>query len=360
MYDAINRGFDHLSSSGTGHMTYINSDDRLLPGALQFAAGVFRDFPEIAWLGGRPCEMNEQGELMCVHQEQVFPTSSLQAGLHDGRTMRFVMQEGTFWRAELWKKTGGFRTTLRQAGDWDLWRRFAAETPYITTDMVLAAHRRREAQLTADMSVYYREVDEVVSRELADLHQAELERFRAWERYSDVDRDRRFYGSMLRFHVAAYHGGRGEWKAEQRPYQAILKTPVVVTNGFTCAMLPAEFETGFGSACNADHALNLLPGFRVSNSAAWSFRFQAQRDGLHRLFLRCRNFDPGVRIRLSNQSRTILHAEIPVTSHDRECIVIAESVFTTGPNVISMTVSGEDPGKVPVLVVVSCEAMSTV
>ncbi len=101
MYDAINRGFDHLKPSGAEHMTYINADDRLLPGALQFAANIFHGRPEIAWLSGRPCEMNERGELMRIHDAQVYPTASLRAGLHDGRTMPFVMQEGTFWRGAL-------------------------------------------------------------------------------------------------------------------------------------------------------------------------------------------------------------------------------------------------------------------
>ncbi len=360
MYDAINRGFAGLGPNGAEYMTYINADDRLLPGALQFAATVFGDSPEIAWLGGRPCEMNERGELMRIHEPQVYPTASLQAGLHDGRALPFVMQEGTFWRAELWKKVGGFRPSLRQAGDWDLWRRFAAETPYVTTDIVLAAHRRREAQLTADMGVYYREVDETVQRELPELYPSEWERFQAWALHSEDHRDQRFYGATLRFHVDASHGGRGQWKVEQRPYPAPLKTAVAVTNGFSCAMLPAEAGTGFGPECTADPALNLLAGFRVSNSATGSFRFQARRDGLHRLFLRCRNFDSGVRLKLFNQTRTILDAELPVTSHDRDCVVIAESVFTTGLNIISMTISGADPGKVPNLVVVSCNAMSTV
>ena len=117
---------------------------------------------------------------MHIHDEQVFPTATLQAGLHDGRTLCFVMQEGTFWRAALWQQTGGFRTSLRQAGDWDLWRRFAAHAPYVTTDAVLAAHRRREAQLTADMGAYYREVDDVISREAAALQREEVRRFQAW------------------------------------------------------------------------------------------------------------------------------------------------------------------------------------
>ncbi len=360
MYDAINRGFAHLNPAGAEHMTYINSDDRLLPGALQFAASVFGESPEIAWLGGRPCEMNEKGELMRIHEEQIYPAASLQAGLHDGRALPFVMQEGTFWRSALWIKAGGFRTSLRQAGDWDLWRRFAAETPYYSADVILATHRRREDQLTADKGAYYREVDQVSADELAGLYASELSRFRAWDGGSEEGAEGRYSGAFLRFHADAHQGGSGRWVAGRRACRTNLKSSIAVTNGFTNAMIPSEFDVGFGSACDADVAHNLLAGFRVSSSATGSLRFHAGRDGLHRIFLRLRNFDPGVRVTLWNGNRIILNAELPVTGYERDCVAIAESVFTQGPNVISIALSGSDPQKVPVLVVVSCEAMCTV
>uniref|UniRef100_Q02BE9 Glycosyl transferase, family 2 n=1 Tax=Solibacter usitatus (strain Ellin6076) TaxID=234267 RepID=Q02BE9_SOLUE len=360
MYDAINRGFAHLNPAGAEHMTYINSDDRLFPGALQFAASVFGESPEIAWLGGRPCEMNEKGELMQIHEEQVYPTASLQAGLHDGRSLPFVMQEGTFWRSALWIKAGGFRTDLRQAGDWDLWRRFAAETSYYSVDVILAAHRRHEDQLTADKGVYYREVDQVSGDECVGLYASELTRFRAWEGDSEEDCEGRYFGRFLRFRPDARHAGGGRWVAAQRAYRTNLKSSIAVTNGFTNVTIPAEFDTGFGPTCDADLAHNLLSGFRVSTSATGSLRFHARRDGLHRIFLHLRNFDAGVRLTLCNRSRILLDAELPVTGYERDCLAIAESVFTQGPNVISIAFSGSDPRKVPVLIVASCEAMCTI
>jgi glycosyltransferase involved in cell wall biosynthesis len=360
MYDAINRGFARLAPAGVECMTYINSDDRLLPGAMQFAATVFASQPDIAWLGGRPCEMNERGELMRIHGEQVYSLAALRAGLHDGRSLPFVMQEGTFWRAALWQKCGGFQATLRQAGDWDLWRRLAAETPYVTTDVVLAAHRRREAQLTADMTTYYREVDETIAREIGDLHSTELQRYREWAASSETDRDQRFYGPILRFHTAASHGGSGQWQLEMRPCRAPLKTSIAVTNGFTHPMLPAEFTAGFGSACDAEYPLNLLPGYHVTVALESTLRFRARTDGLHRIFLRARILDPGIRLKLANATRTILNVEMPMTNHDRDVTVIAESVLTKGPNQITMTLEGANPEKPPVIVVISAEAMSTV
>jgi hypothetical protein len=77
---------------------------------------------------------------------------------------------------------------LRQAGDWDLCRRFAAETSYYSADVILAVLRRREDQLTADKGAYYHEVDQVSGDELACRYESELMRFRAWEADTEEDR----------------------------------------------------------------------------------------------------------------------------------------------------------------------------
>jgi glycosyltransferase involved in cell wall biosynthesis len=359
MYDAINRGFDSLGVRAGDFLTYINSDDRLLPGALEFAAGRFAESAEIEWLGGRPCEINEQGEMMRIHEEQVYPAASLRAGLHDGRAMRFVMQEGTFWRGRLWQEAGAFRTDLRQAGDWDLWRRFAQHATYFTTDTVLACHRRSAKQLTADMGVYYREVDRVIQQETGTLYQAELERFRRWCGASEENWEGRFEGSMLVYQGTEAKGGTGKWEIRQRPYQRALRSSIGVTNGITSIMLPAQFAAGFGPEGSAEPALKLPPGYRATLSGECGLRFDAQRSTLHRIFLRCRNFDAGTGVKLIYKTKTILNAELPMTSHDRDCLVLAEAVFEAGPNVLSLVVTGKDSRKAPAIVVISCEAMST-
>jgi glycosyltransferase involved in cell wall biosynthesis len=359
MYDAINRGFDHLEVREEDYQTYINSDDLILPGALQFAAGRFDGSPALDWLGGRPCELNERGEMMRIHQEQVYPTASLRAGLHDGRQMRFVMQEGTFWRGRLWKKAGAFRPHLRQAGDWDLWRRFAHHADYVTTDMILAGHRRSRTQLTADMAVYDAEVDAVIRQDIGDLHQAELERFRQWSRRSVELWDRRFFGTILRFKMDESRGGNGAWEPEERPYSMPLKASALVTNGITALMLPAQFEKGFGAENASDAALNLPAGYRTATAHECVLRFDAGRDALHRVFMRCRSFEPGTHLKLMHRTRMILNKELPVTGYGWDCVVIAEAVFTAGENLLALTISGRDPDKLPYIIFVSCEAMST-
>jgi hypothetical protein len=358
MYDAINRGFQTLGVRASDYLTYINSDDRLMPGALQYASGRFGESDALAWLGGRPCEINEAGEMMRIHQEQVYPTASLRAGLHDGRHMRFVMQEGTFWRGRLWQAAGEFRTDLRQAGDWDLWRRFANHAPYVTTDMTLACHRRSAKQLTADMGAYHREVDTIIGQELTDLHAAELERFRQWCRRPEEQADRRFFGTLFRFRMTSAGAGSGTWEAEERAYSGPLGP--TVSNGLTSRMLPAHFDTGFGPENSGNALVNLVAGFRTATSSQGTLHFDARRNSLHRIFLRCRSFESGTRLRLTHSARTILNVELPVTCHGWEALVTSEAVFQIGPNHLSLEIIGKNPLEPPLFLVTSCEAASTV
>ena len=65
-------------------------------------------------------------------------------------------------------------------------------------------------------------------------------------------------------------------------------------------------------------------------------------------------------MKLSHKGRTILNADLPVTGYGWDSFVIAEAVFTRGANMLSLVISGQNPESLPFLVLLSCEAMSTV
>src|SRR4029078_12703858 len=113
-------------------MTWLNADDQLAPGAMQAISEVFRDLPGVQLAGGRATIIDADGRSTGPGPLRLFPRRSLAAGLHDGRRLPFVIEEGTFWRAGLWQRAGGVDTRFKLAGDWDLWRRFAAEAEYVT------------------------------------------------------------------------------------------------------------------------------------------------------------------------------------------------------------------------------------
>ncbi|TZG27947.1 glycosyltransferase [Sphingomonas montanisoli] len=165
MYDAINKGFSAALPDGDNVlMGWIAADDRVAPGAFATIFNVKRQFPEIELLGGRTSLLDVSGSILGVGAIRGFSRACVAAGLHDGRTMPFIMQEGTFWFSRLWKLIGGrLDPRFRLAGDWDLWRRMAQHAPYFSIDSVLGFHRRRPGQLSEQMGRYYAEIDDVLS-----------------------------------------------------------------------------------------------------------------------------------------------------------------------------------------------------
>ena len=166
MYDAIQAGFDSLFrklGSLEGRrvaMTWINADDIFTAGSFRTVMSYFSLNPERPWVTGIPSIMIANGTIADVRDPPyTYCRRHLALGRYDGRTRPFFQQEGTFWTEPLWSRAGGLNRSLRLAGDWDLWRRMARHAPVVTLRAVLAHHRRRPGQLSAEMAKYYKEVD---------------------------------------------------------------------------------------------------------------------------------------------------------------------------------------------------------
>lgn len=159
LYDAVQRGFETLDPEPGEIMTWLNADDLLAPGALQSVASCLQELPQVSLCGGRVSMIDAAGRVVRVNAPVALSRKLLAAGCYDGRRMPFVMQEGTFWRQELWARVGGLDPSFRLAGDWDLWRRMAAQAEFVTLDVLTAFHRRRPGQLSGNLDAYYAEVD---------------------------------------------------------------------------------------------------------------------------------------------------------------------------------------------------------
>jgi hypothetical protein len=166
-------------------MAWLGSDDLLLAGTLATVAFIFDQLLDVQWVTGG----NEAGDSFTPYPNVVHIRSELAAGKYDGRSRGFVMQEGTFWRAELSNKVGGVDRRFKLAGDWDLWRRFAQHTPLYSVTFPLARFTRRKGQKSEDMSSYYREVDgSAPLSEVADKSAYRLVRY-PWGSEWQVERE---------------------------------------------------------------------------------------------------------------------------------------------------------------------------
>lgn len=163
MYDAINRGFDFaVQGQESCIMSWINADDLLLPGALTAISSFLTENPSAQLVGGRIAVVCPKGFVSQISRPESKPRADIARGLYNGRQNDFINQEGTFWRSELWHRAGGLNSSLKLAGDFDLWLRFARDAEYHTLDSIIGAHRKREGQLSSDMAAYHDEVDAVL------------------------------------------------------------------------------------------------------------------------------------------------------------------------------------------------------
>jgi glycosyltransferase involved in cell wall biosynthesis len=152
---AINKGF---ARSTAPIMTWLNSDDELLPNALHTIGEIFSRFPQVNWLTGQPANMDADGQMRVSRFKAGRRRSWIERGWYHGRLWGFIRQEGTFWRRSLWEQAGAaVDEDKHYTMDYDLWQRFAAYTDLYTVDQPLAAFRHHAAQKTAALDQYYAE-----------------------------------------------------------------------------------------------------------------------------------------------------------------------------------------------------------
>lgn len=113
--DAINHG---LQSSGGEIMAYLNSDDLLLPGSLNYIAKYFKTHPSVDIVYGHRVLIDKDSKEI---GRWILPP-------HDNKVLciaDYVPQETMFWRRSIWEKAGGYvDDSFDFAMDWEILFRF--------------------------------------------------------------------------------------------------------------------------------------------------------------------------------------------------------------------------------------------
>ena len=135
--DAVNRGMSLARGQILG---WLNSDDRLRPGALAKVAGWLHS-SEPRWIYGRAGMIDGEGR----------PHSSFIVWYKNWRgkkfsklkllTENFIPQMGVFWNRALWEAAGGLELEKHLDMDYDLWLRFAQVAEPVVLQDVLADFR---------------------------------------------------------------------------------------------------------------------------------------------------------------------------------------------------------------------------
>ncbi|MGI9486237.1 MAG: glycosyltransferase family 2 protein [Geminicoccaceae bacterium] len=180
--EGLNSGFARASGEIFG---FLNADDFLLPGSLQSVEAAFRRFPKADVIAAH-------GWLVDIHGDPIRKKHSNQFGawryLHRGA---HLLQQSTFFRAEAFRKVGGFNVHNRTCWDGELW-----------LDMALMGC---QFQILHDYWSCFRVYDESLSGQVAQGKSS----WRSYER----DRNRMFRRATGRDPAGLVYGLR--WGAAQ-------------------------------------------------------------------------------------------------------------------------------------------------
>ena len=157
--DAVVRGFKHSTGEIMG---YLNSDDMLAPGALEFVGQYFRDHPEVDMVYSHRVIVDNDNK---VTGHWILPKHS------DWYMQRwdYIPQETCFWRRSMYEKVGGIDRTYKFALDFDLFVRF----------MRAGARIQRVDRFLGAFRVH------TVSKTSSELHEGAVhpEVARVWKKY---------------------------------------------------------------------------------------------------------------------------------------------------------------------------------
>jgi glycosyltransferase involved in cell wall biosynthesis len=163
MYDAINKGFARSSGELMG---WISATDLLHAGSLFVVGGVFRQFPEVEWITGRPTGFNDDGMAVEVLKLRQWSRMPFLAGAN-----RYIQQESTFWRRSLWDRAGGRVDDSRsKASDFELWVRFFRYAKLYPVDALIGGFRSHPDSLgLQNLEECHRIQEEIIASELASM-----------------------------------------------------------------------------------------------------------------------------------------------------------------------------------------------
>jgi glycosyltransferase involved in cell wall biosynthesis len=164
MYDALNKGFARCSGEIMG---WINASDLLHVNSLFVVGSVFRAFPEVRWITGRPTGLSAEGMPTAVLNLRRWARNPFLAGAN-----RYIQQESTFWRRDLWEQAGGgLDLAWGLVSDFELWVRFFRHARLYSVDALIGGYRTHaDAQGSLNLKECHETHDRIVEKELASMN----------------------------------------------------------------------------------------------------------------------------------------------------------------------------------------------
>jgi glycosyltransferase involved in cell wall biosynthesis len=159
MYNALNKGFSRTNGE---IMAWLNADDKYTPWAFAVVGEIFSTLPEVEWLTTlTPLLWDENGRVIGCYRRDGYSRQGFFRGENlpgaGWYAKEFIQQESTFWRRSLWHRAGGsIHSSLKLAGDFELWGRFWRHAQLFGAPVPLGGYRIHPNQKTASKMTEYR------------------------------------------------------------------------------------------------------------------------------------------------------------------------------------------------------------
>ncbi len=203
-FDAINKGFARSHGEILG---FLNSDDTLMPDAIEAVVHYFQEHPEIDMVYGRAYYTDENDRITGMYATDEYSFSRL---VWDN----CVCQPAAFWRRCIADRVGEFDSSLRMVGDMDYWLRIAKAGGLIAhIHNILACSRlHSDAKTVTSRGVSIAEVFQVSQKHAGTVSLSyfrSLWHYRVWEepngRYRFLRHIPHSFPIMAEIHYAIYH-----------------------------------------------------------------------------------------------------------------------------------------------------------
>lgn len=129
-----------------GHyLVFLDSDDRLLPDALQTGVNCLHANPECAFVSGHYRYIRADGSIINEYPQPPIDADHYKALL----SRNYIGMHATvMYRREIFDILGGFNPALRSCEDYDLYFRVARSYPVFHHDRVIAEYRRHDSSMS--------------------------------------------------------------------------------------------------------------------------------------------------------------------------------------------------------------------
>ena len=176
IYSALNHGFNTLLDD-YDYLTFINDDDYWLPDFSSLIDSITTDVWDMVY--ARTCYVDERGAFLT--EQTSCPWFSWFGGLLKRKGIVMLTQQATVIKTSLFRQLAGFDTSYKLVADTKFWL-MASMIPDLKVkyiDMVVAAYRLQEGQLSSDVSLQQIETERLL-KECPNLQKASLFQYLAY------------------------------------------------------------------------------------------------------------------------------------------------------------------------------------